>query len=158
MNIACIPLGSTAATPAAQALAFKRVLVPTDFSLAGDRAVAQAFRAAKSGGEVCLLHVVRPTTGFRSNGKRSRRRQKSILAELQRLIPIMARERGVQNRLEVVEHEHPSVAICQAAERFGADLICLGKPKESGLRTKVFGSTARSVMRRSSRPVLVISS
>jgi nucleotide-binding universal stress UspA family protein len=163
INIACVPVTAvnvTFATPSRTTGTFERVLIPTDLSPSGDRAVARAFKAVKSGGEVCLLHVVRPAPVFGMSPDRRRRRgsstRRSVSRKLKARVPSEAAEQGVRYRVEIVEHEHPSIAICQAAERFRADLICLGSRQNSSWKKKLFGSTAKSVMRRSSRPVLVV--
>ena len=43
-----------------------------------------------------------------------------------------------------------------AAERFGADLICMGSRGRSGLTKVLLGSVAQGVMAQSKRPVLVL--
>lgn len=63
---------------------------------------------------------------------------------------------GVDRYLRAVSYL--AAAICQAAERSGAELICIGSRGRSGLKKKLLGSVTESVMRRSSRPVLVIQS
>jgi nucleotide-binding universal stress UspA family protein len=160
MNVICVPLAEYIPAPDAAVPTFERVLVPIDFSKSAVRAIPIALSAVKRGGEVRLLHVMRPIGGFRSKDKNRKRRRaeihKRIAAELQGLIPLETHEREVQNRVEVVEHEHPSIAISQAAERFGADLICLGSQGKSSLKKKLLGSVTQSVMRRSKRPVLVV--
>jgi nucleotide-binding universal stress UspA family protein len=52
-------------------------------------------------------------------------------------------------------HE-PATAICQAAERFDADLICMGSRGRSLFKKMIFGSVSQDVMERSNRAVLVI--
>ena len=160
MNVICVPLADSIVTRDTGIPAFERVLVPIDFSESAARAIPVAFSAVKRGGEVRLLHVMRPIGGFRSKHKNGKRRRaeihKRISSELRGLIPLETHGREVENGVEVVEHEHPSVAISQAAERFGADLICLGSQGKSSLKKKLLGSVTESVMRRSKRPVLVI--
>ena len=56
----------------------------------------------------------------------------------------------------MTEHTQPAMAICQAAERFGADLICMGSRGRSGLTKVLLGSVAQGVMAQSKRPVLVL--
>ncbi|WP_269744534.1 universal stress protein [Stigmatella aurantiaca] len=46
--------------------------------------------------------------------------------------------------------------IAQAAERHGADLICMGTHGRTGLARAVMGSVAQAVMARSDRPVLMV--
>ena len=64
--------------------------------------------------------------------------------------------RGIETQVEVVGHREPATAICQDAERFGADLICLASLGRSGLAKMILGSVARAVMTRSHRPLLVL--
>lgn len=58
--------------------------------------------------------------------------------------------------VHVREATDPTTAICQTAERFGADLICLGTHGRSGLSAAVLGSVANGVMARSQRPLLTV--
>jgi nucleotide-binding universal stress UspA family protein len=140
--------------------AFRRVLVPTDFSKLGDKAVAFAYGAAQRGGEVSLLHVIPPVGVFKPDASRAdgrhAKRKRDLAARLKALVPENALARGIQSRVEVVEHQHPAAAICQAAERSGAELICIGSGGPVGLKKKLLGSVTESVMRRSGRPILVI--
>jgi len=139
---------------------FKRVLIATDFSKPGNKAVAFAYGAAQRGGEVNLLHVISPGTGFRSETKaeneRRTRRKQELVRRLEALVPDAARVRSIQSQVEVAEHQQPAVAIAQAAERIGADLICLGSSGRSALKKQLLGSVTEAVLRRSKRPVLVI--
>ena len=151
-----------ASAPRENISAFRRVLVPTDFSMFADKAIAFAFGAAQRGGEVCLVHVIPPIGGFKPDAERTdghhAKRKKDLAARLQALVPEEAQRRGIQSRVEVVEHPHPAVAICQAAERARADLICIGSRGRSGIKKQSLGSATEAVMKRSSRPVLVIRS
>lgn len=149
MNVACVPMTDDLSAKRDGPPAFRRVLVSTDFSKLADKAVLFAYGAAQRGGEVCLVHVI----PLRRAGLK-----KELSARLESLIPENAQARGIQTLIEIAEHERPAVAICQAAERFGADLICIGSRGRSGLKKKFLGSVTEAVMRRSSRPVLVIRS
>jgi len=160
MNVACVPKAVDSNAPEVSIPTFKRVLVPTDFSKLGNKAVSFAYGTARRGGEVCLLHVISPVGGSNSDAERKSgqlaKRKQDLAARLRGLVPNGARARGAHSRVEVVEHQHPAAAICQAAERSGADLICIGSRGRSGLKKKLLGSVTESVMRRSKRPVLVI--
>lgn len=107
-------------------------------------------------------------------------RLRESATRLRALIPSEAEKRGVASRIEVVEHREPksipqvgmfygivgeahviestdpALAICQAAERFGADVICLGSHGRTGLAAAFLGSVAQAVMAQSPRPVLVV--
>ena len=161
-NVACVPLAVDSREPKVGIPTFKRVLVPTDFSKLGNKAVAFAYGTARRGGEVSLLHVISPAGKFKpeaesAEGPQAKRKQE-LSARLEALVPPTALARGIQTRVEVVEHQHPAAAICQAAERAGAGVICIGSCGRSGLKKKLLGSVTEAVMRRSDRPVLVIRS
>ena len=157
-NIVCVPTSEAREAGPESIPTYRRVLVATDFSKPGNRAVAFAYGAAAAGGEVCLVHVIAPAGPFRpdSDDSPSTEQKRALADRLQPLVPHDAERRGIHSRIEVVEHPHPEVAICQAAERFGADLICLGSSGRSGLTKKLLGSVTEGVLRRSPRPVLVI--
>jgi nucleotide-binding universal stress UspA family protein len=139
---------------------FTRVLVPTDFSKAADKAVAFAYGVMPRGGEVSLVHVIPSGNPFdcSTKGKNGRHldRKKNLAARLRSRVPKNAKTRGIRSRVEVVEHQHPAAAIAQAAERAGAHLICMGLRGRTGPKKKLLGSVTESVMRRSKRPVLII--
>jgi len=160
MNVVCVPAPDEADPAANEIPTYRRVLVPTDFSKHGDRAVVFAYGVAVRGGEVCLVHVIPPGNALRrttdsDEGPRAKRKR-GLTARLQALIPKEAASRGIRSRVEIVEHQHPDLAISQAAERFGADLICLGSRGRSALKKRLLGSVTEGLMRRSTRPVLVV--
>ena len=159
-NVACVPMAADFDRHPRSIPALKRVLVPTDFSKSGNQAVAFAYGTLPCGGEVSLLHVAPPVGGFQADAKgaseQQTKRNQDLTVRLQALVPEGAHERGIQSRAEVVGHFYPATAICQAAERANADLICLGSRGLSGLKKKLLGSVTELVMKRSRRPVLVI--
>jgi len=55
-----------------------------------------------------------------------------------------------------VDHANPATAICQAAERFGASLICMSSRGRSRVAKALLGSVAQAVMTGSRRPVLIL--
>ncbi len=160
-NVVCVPAADEPKSAEEEGIpAYRRVLVPTDFSKQGNRAITFAYGAAPRGGEVCLVHVIPPTGGFRpeaedKDGPKAKQKQE-LTGRLEALVPEEARSRGIRSRVEIVEHEHPDAAISQAAERFAADLICIGSRSRSGLKGKLLGSVTERLMRRSGRPVLVV--
>lgn len=161
-NVVCVPAMEESDGIRNRIPTYRRVLVPTDFSKQGNRAIAFAYGAAPRGGEVCLVHVVPPTDGFEPLTEKAHaanaNRKQELAARLEPLIPDDALSRGIRSKVEIVEHAHPPVAISQAAERCGADLICIGSRGRSGLKKKLLGSLTESVMKRSKCPVLVIRS
>ncbi|HNQ74737.1 MAG TPA: universal stress protein [Verrucomicrobiota bacterium] len=159
-NLVCVPAPEEADLSRGQLPSYRRVLVPTDFSKQANRAIAYAYGVVPRGGEICLVHIVPPANVFQSgtpaNGGPQEKRKQKLKTQLQALIPKAAEKRGIKTRIEVAEHQHPDLAICQAAERFSANLICLGSRGRSGLKKKLLGSTTEGVMRRSPHPVLII--
>ena len=89
-------------------------------------------------------------------GNPERSQIKMIEKQLRALVPAGAEARWLTTKVEVVESRHCSTAICQAAERFGADLICIGSHGRTGLSKAILGSVAQDVMAGSQRPVLVV--
>lgn len=156
MSVACVPATGADDSTAPGIPVFKRVLVPTDFSKLGNQAIPFAYSALHRGGTVCLFHVVEPMRSRAKAGKLERSQIKMIEKQLRALVPAEAEAAWLTTKVEVVENRDPSTAICQAAERFGADLICLGSHGRSGLSKAILGSVAQDVMAHSQRPVLVV--
>lgn len=160
LNVACIPIAAAEPADRGSISRFKRVLVTTDFSKLGNRAIPFAYSTLRRGGQVCLLHVVKVTGRNLENAQapeaKHSERNDRLSAQLHSLIPAEAEARGIISHMEVVEHSDVATAICQAAERFGADLICISSHGRSGLSKAILGSVSQDVMARSQRPVLVI--
>lgn len=160
MNVVCVPMASSNGVSDAALPKFKRVLVSTDLSKLGNKAIPYGYGAIQRGGEMLLVHVV-PPRGSRENkdgeaADPQAELKRKLMADLERLLPTGSQAKAVRARVEVVEHEHPAVGVCQAAERFRAELICMASQGRVGLQKKLLGSVTESVLRRSKRPVLVI--
>ncbi len=166
MGVAVVPTTTGAAHGDAAIPPLRRVLVATDFSELGDRAIPYAYAPLPPGSVVKLVHVIPP---WESPGplvphfqtKRLTEKQHQQLAaeslqKLRELIPREAEGRGVATEVEVLWHRDASEAICQEAERCGADLICLGSHGRSGLTQAILGSVSQKVMAHSQRPLLVV--
>jgi nucleotide-binding universal stress UspA family protein len=157
LNVACVPV-PLAVTPPAGGPKFERVLVPLDFSESDAKAVALAFASVRPGGEVRLVHVM---PEVRRNGHSPRRAacqvesSQELSTRMEALVPKAARRDGIRTRAEVVEHHEPALAICQIADQFDADLICLAARKRPWLHETLFGSVSQRVMVCSRRPVLI---
>jgi len=190
MNVVCVP-PSAVEPEVARIPQIQRVLVATDFSELGDRAVPHAYSLMREGGTVFLIHVMHPMRlpnpltldpGPNMDAALAEHtaRVRESAARLRALIPSESEKRGVASRIEVVEHREPkniphvgmsygiggeahlikstdpALAICQAAERIGADVICLGSHGRTGLAAAFMGSVAQAVMAQSPRPVLIM--
>jgi nucleotide-binding universal stress UspA family protein len=159
-NVACVPIAADEPLSRGNISRFKRILITTDFSKLGNRAIPFAYSTLRRGGQVCLLHVVKSTVHGRENARtletKHAERNDQLSAQLQALIPVEAAARGINTQVEVVEHSNTATAICQAAERLGADLICMSSRGRTGLAKTLLGSVTQDVLAHSQRPVLVI--
>ena len=166
MSVACVPTPDRLATGPGPLPRLQRVLATTDFSALGDRAIPYACAALPPGGVVKLVHVIPPWElpgplvphyqPRRLTEKQHHQLAADSLKKLRALVPPEAEARGMTIEVEVIEHRDVPKAIDQAAERFGADLICLGSHGRGGLSKALFGSVAQAVMTHSLRPMLVI--
>ena len=80
---------------------------------------------------------------------------KAAETRLAGLIPADAAGKGLSTRVHAVEAEEAWEAICQAAERVSADLICLGTHGRTGIAKAALGSVAARVLTHSRRPLLL---
>lgn len=140
--------------------AVTRALVAVDFSDLSRQVVAHAC------GLLRLVHVVHPRElprGEYETGPRNARsgtlhanHVRACTERLRALIPAEAAARGLTVEVEAVEHWNPADGICQAAERFGANVICLGTHRHSGWSEPMQGSVTQAVMKQSTRPLFVV--
>ena len=132
-----------------------RVLVATDFSDLGDSAVPYACALLRRGGTLKILHVMEPASDAEKNQPRPDKDNPKLHTQLRSLVPAETRDR-FRIEPEIVESTEAAEAIRQAAERFNADVICLGSHGRTGLAKTFLGSVAQAVMAGSKRPVLVV--
>lgn len=158
MNVVCVPAPIAVEKPTAGQAHFERVLVPIDFSESAEQAVALACATVRKGGQVRLLHVVPPE---RRNGHSAPIKEchsessRRLSVRMAALVPKTAHDSGIKTHAAVVEHNEPATAICQVAEQFDADLICMATRKRPWPLGTMYGSVSQGVMARSVRPVLI---
>jgi universal stress protein A len=146
---------------------FKHILVTTDFSEAGDHAIAHAFRmAADHGAEVLLLHVLETivapnplyahyyptdllTPEFRARAESDARQA------LEERIPKTGALAAVPYRI-VITHGMPGEEIIRTAQEEQVDLVVISTHGHTGLKHLLLGSTAERVVRHVKCPVLVV--
>ena len=147
-------------------LNFKRVLVTTDFSEAGDAAIPHAFRVAGDhGAEVVLCHVIEtpptpnplyshytPTELFRPEARLKAEQQAH--EALRARVPKDAPLAGVPFRTRVVDGE-PVARILEVAREEEADLLVIATHGRTGLKHFFLGSVVERVIRQAHCPVLV---
>lgn len=140
----------------------RSVLVATDFSPTGNAAIGLAYAVAERGATIHIVHVVpdpvegaiKPRDIFPSDAS-LREKYREDHERLMHLVPTSATRRDLHTEAHVLESRHPGEAICQAAERLGVDLICLGTHGRTGITKAVLGSVAHDVLKRSQRPTLL---
>jgi nucleotide-binding universal stress UspA family protein len=144
----------------------KRVLVGTDLTPIGNRAVELAAGILPADGQLVLLHVDVPPQvpsgfimGYHSVTTPEERAAKRDLArgELEKLGRDVCGDK-VHVQVEVVEADDVPRAILEAADRHEPDLVCLGTHHYGRVASVLIGSVARTVARRSERPVLLVPS
>lgn len=145
-NVACVPRGDVAEDED-EIPAFRRVLVPTDFSPLANRAIAVGYGMVAPGGVVHLLHVVTRKPG---------EDDPEPIERLRALVPHGAAARGITTKLEVVKEEDAWSGIRHAAGRLGVDAICMATHGRSGASRIVLGSQAQEVVQRARQPVVLV--
>ncbi len=165
-NVAVVPLSAPAAAAPAARRPVRCVMAATDFSDAANRAIPQAFSLLPGGGTLHLLHVVHPhslasgefvqTLPDAASAAAHASHTGACAARLRALVPGECEARGITASVEVTAHRDPAAGIIQAAERLGADVICVGTHGHTGRFDTLLGSVAQDVVARSPRPVLVV--
>lgn len=135
-----------------------RVLVATDFSDLGNKAVSYGCAVLRRGGTLKLIHVIELPEAARVTSKNAPRPGKDnpkLRGKLRALVPADAVER-FDIEEQILESPDAAAAIAQEAERFDADAICIGSHGRTGLAKTFLGSVAQAVMTNSKRPVMVV--
>lgn len=139
---------------------YDRILVPTDGSAEGKRAVVHALDLASvHGATVHALYVIDTASyvgpsmerSWEGIGDRLRDDANEAVAEVEAL----ATETDLPVETAVVEGP-PSAAIIDSAERADCDLIVMGTHGRGGINRLLLGSVAETVVRGSTVPVLTV--
>ncbi len=159
-SVVCVPPSVREPRPA---VAPRSVLVPVDFSEASARAISQARSLVGPGGRVHLLHVHRRRAGdatFMDHYgvlPEPPREKDPVLQRLWALVPRDGGAQAVNWSVEGVSGDDVTLAICQATEREGVDLVCVGtSPEPSREPDALKGTVARELVARCRRPVMVV--
>jgi len=158
------PLGKRMAVPAIRKCL--RVLVAVDLDEPHGFAAPYGYGICSSGGTVRLVHVAalfrlpNPMIGgyyqdFPSEGEHRDQVARSE-TRLRALVPDEALANGIKTEVEVIDDRETAHAIGAEAERFNADVVCIGSHTRPGLTAKMLGSVSLGVLQRSRRPVLVV--
>ena len=141
---------------------FKKILFPTDFSVASDYAMSYAISMAKRyKAKFFLLHVVDTTydiSGFYiphiSAEKLMQEMEEAAEKKLTNISSAISRR--IKAREIVVKSGIPHKEILKFAKDKGIDMIIMGTHGKAGLDHLLFGSTTERVLRQASCPVLTI--
>ena len=140
------------------AVTFERILVPTDFSEASDRALEYAKAIAwQSNSELLLAHVSPPVNMITPPEAAWIDQEGIEAAESERLEESGAALRSEGYRAKAISLTGPLYdEILGAAKQNGADLIVLGTHGRRGYNRLLLGSDAEAVLRQAHCPVLAV--
>ena len=139
------------------------LLVGTDCSECGSRAVDYAARWAKTAGIQLFVVYVIQWSPFsfntpQENEERHRRREEELERAHTLIIdPIVEKLRNDGVDVEgVIRHGHPAETISALATELDATNIIIGKTGQSAMKSKLFGSAASTLVQISNKPVTVV--
>jgi nucleotide-binding universal stress UspA family protein len=143
----------------------RSALVPVDFTPASGQAIAQACSLVGPGGRVHLLHVhrlrgrERGPSDFHGVLPEPTGEQDVVERRLWEQVPRDAVALAVHWSVEGVSGDDVTVAICQATEREGVDLVCVGtSSRRAPVPDALEDAVARELVLRCRRPVMVVPS
>lgn len=146
-------VGPQVSSAAPQQIDVRRILLPTDFSPASQRAAAYAFSLAQEfAARITLLHVVEE-----SSAETARELELLRGATLERLLKSVPQEAELWCEPELAVHFGPRAErILAAAEQDGADLIVMGVRRTAHFPGHLPPATAYRVVRQAHCPVLTV--
>jgi nucleotide-binding universal stress UspA family protein len=151
VNVVCVPVTAKFEAREAHIPDFRRVLVATDFSELGNTAVPYACGACAIGGLVKIVHVTSP----RESKRTATVTTSDLRLQLRELIPDETGARCQPPEVQVLKDNDVARALCDEAERFGADVVCLAS-HGLGASRALHGSVTKAVLKRIRRPLLVV--
>lgn len=141
-------------------IAFKHILVPTDFGEPAKHALDVGLAlAAKFGAKVTLLHACwTPPWTYSATEALVWPVEEYDLAAKKELDLALSEARAEYARVdEIFMSGEPSEAILDSIKTCGADLLVIGTHSRKGLSRLLMGSVAEKLVRRSTIPVLTVS-
>ncbi len=140
----------------------RAVVAATDLSAPARRAVERAARlAASAGASLTLVHAVSAPllAELRRWIDTGGDAERSIVDDLRARLHELAAVVAARYQIDVDEHTttgRPVDEITRVADERGAELIVTGTLGGDAFRSHIIGSTAQRVVRKSSRPVLMV--
>lgn len=164
MSVVCVPTPAIPPVAEPHIRECHRVLVAADLSDPHGFAASYGYSIVQPGGTVRLVHNIMPLRlsnpiigGLElPTPKEQAQLVAETMEQLHALAPRDAEARGITTEVEVTEKRDIAKAICAVAERFNADIICIGGHTRPGPMAKVLGSVSLAVLQGSRRPVLVV--
>ncbi|MDP1589107.1 MAG: universal stress protein [Prosthecobacter sp.] len=162
-NVLCVP----AAKPTLEGVpSIRRVLLAANFTEVCTEALRHAHSLLPAGGAIHLVHVCHEPSGginpviasevYFDHSIATAKARGEAEVKLKALPASLPLVPGVAITSEVLTHHDIAAAICEAAERRGADVICMGTQGHSRTGVALLGSTVQAVLARSHRPVFVV--
>ena len=156
-SVACVGVEPGAPREFPPAPRVRTVLVPTDLAPHTRRALAYAYALVEERGTVHLVHVVDAgTSGPLPEGPEAEPWRRELMGRLELLLPRDIGARRCTTRLALESGKDVAVAIAHAAERLGADLVCLSSRSRGRLARAVGGSVVRELAAVTRRPLVVL--
>jgi nucleotide-binding universal stress UspA family protein len=166
MSVAVVPYQSGKHRQITLPPPVQQILVATDFSELANAAIPQAYSLLRGGGAVHLLHVLPQTEDPLPSSEQPivdchyNKEELQTIAEyasqLRALVPVEAEALGILTQVQILKRRDIATTICQYADCFGIEMICLGSHGRSGLTAALLGSVAQGVIARTRRPLLLI--
>lgn len=163
-NVLCVPAAT--GTKDDRIPTIRRVLLATNFTDVCNEALRHAHSLLPSGGAIHILHVCpEPTRGINpiiasdvyfDHSLASAKAKQEAKKHIQDLPRSWMQVPGVAITSEVLSHFNTAAAICDAANRSGADVICMGTKGHSRTGVAILGSTVQGVLALSHKPVFVV--
>ena len=142
---------------------YKHMIIPTDGTETGTRAVEQGLDLARAiGAKVTILTVLQPFHAFtfaadaltETAGEHQQHLDEHVLTDNR--LEEKVRESGVDCLHATAEHDHLNEAVRRTAEIQGCDLIVMPAHERYGLLGRSLDSETVKLLSRSRLPVLVL--
>lgn len=137
----------------------KKVLFPTDFSLAANAALPHALKIAqKYGTEITILHVATPYSDDPNAPEYQQLDEGNFKEYIEKSLGEVSQAMKSSQKVttEVVREVAPATGILDFIEEKGIDLTVMGTHGHSALARFFLGSVAERVVRHASCPVLTV--
>jgi universal stress protein A len=142
--------------------AFRKILVPVDFSAHSEQAVRMAASIARRYEALLdIIHVYEPLSYPLPEGyvMFTQQQLETMFAEFDRLLRLAKETAEAAGASQVETHVRQGLAvsaICELAREGAYDLIVMGTRGRTGLGHLLLGSVAESVLRAAPCPVLTV--